>query len=263
MQFANAKWPEAVEDFNDVQTYCMFIGHPRSGHSLFGSLLDAHPEIIIAQEFNALKFIQRGFNRDQLFCGLLRRSKGFTRRGRKWNGYKYKVPNQWHGRYSELKVIGDKKGGVSAGALRRNPRLLQQLRETVRVPVKVFHVIRNPFDNIKTISQAYHHKKLAPAIKGYFSRCSVIQKIRQEVDPNDWLDVCHEDIIAAPRKMLKAACQFLGVTTTPGYLKDCASIVFKEPRKRRFEVVWTQDQRQLVEENIRQYNWLSRYSYDS
>ncbi len=27
----------------------MFIGYPRSGHSLVGSLLDAHPNIIVAQ----------------------------------------------------------------------------------------------------------------------------------------------------------------------------------------------------------------------
>ena len=33
----------------------MFIGYPRSSHSLIGAILDAHPEIIIPHEYNVLK----------------------------------------------------------------------------------------------------------------------------------------------------------------------------------------------------------------
>ena len=47
-------------DFEKLQAYCMFIGYPRSGHSLVGSLLDAHPNIIIAHELNALQFVVAG-----------------------------------------------------------------------------------------------------------------------------------------------------------------------------------------------------------
>ena len=31
---------------NNLETLCLFIGYPRSGHSLVVSLLDAHPEMI-------------------------------------------------------------------------------------------------------------------------------------------------------------------------------------------------------------------------
>jgi hypothetical protein len=254
--------PDLVRDFDGIQIYCMFIGHPRSGHSLFGSLLDAHPEIVVAHEFNALKFIQRNTDRNELFYRLWRRSKQFTRHGRRWNGYKYKVPNQWHGRYKHLKVIGDKKGGSSTDALKSNPDLLNQLRQIVVVPVKTLHVIRNPFDNIRTVSRYYHRNRLLPAITGYFSRCAVIKQIKQTMIPGDWLDVYHEDVVADPNKALKIACQFLGLATTVDYLNDCASIVFDEPRKRRFEINWSHDQRKLVEDNIGQFDWLSRYSYD-
>ena len=30
----------------DLETYCLFIGYQRSGSSLIGSLLDAHPEVV-------------------------------------------------------------------------------------------------------------------------------------------------------------------------------------------------------------------------
>ena len=32
----------------------LFVGHPRSGHSLVAAILDSHPEIVISDEFNLL-----------------------------------------------------------------------------------------------------------------------------------------------------------------------------------------------------------------
>lgn len=49
------------ELFGDLETYCMFIGYPRSGHSLIGFLLDAHPSMIIAHELHVLKHINAGY----------------------------------------------------------------------------------------------------------------------------------------------------------------------------------------------------------
>ena len=42
------------ELYDGVQTFVLFIGHARSGHSLIGAILDAHPEIIISHEYNAI-----------------------------------------------------------------------------------------------------------------------------------------------------------------------------------------------------------------
>jgi hypothetical protein len=36
----------------------LFVGYSRSGHSLVGALLDAHPEIPVAYEANALKLVR-------------------------------------------------------------------------------------------------------------------------------------------------------------------------------------------------------------
>ncbi|MCA1614387.1 MAG: sulfotransferase, partial [Acidobacteria bacterium] len=138
------------EDFSALRAYCMFVGYPRSGHSLVGSLLDAHPDVVIAHELDALKYVRARFRREQLFHLLLDKSEEFTARGRQWNGYSYEVPGQWQGRRRSLRVIGDKKGGGSTMRLGADPRLLARLRRTVGVPVKLVHVVRNPFDNIST-----------------------------------------------------------------------------------------------------------------
>src|SRR4051794_27905037 len=137
--------------FDGVETYCMFIGYPRSGHSLIGSLLDAHPSAIIAHELDALKFVAAGFNKDQLYQLLLDNSRRFARKGRAWTGYTYGVPGQWQGRFDKLHVIGDKKGGRSTLQLAENPELLHRLRKTVATDIRFIHTIRNPYDNIATM----------------------------------------------------------------------------------------------------------------
>jgi len=241
----------------------MFLCHARSGHSLFGSLLDAHPDMVVALELNAVKLIQRNITRDELFTGLLRRSRNFTRAGRRWNGYDYRVPNQWQGRCRNLKVIGDKKGSVSAQLLQRDPQLLAKLRLTVEVPVKIFRVVRNPYDNIRTLARYYHGGRLTPAVRGYFSLCATIEQIRREFSQEDWMDIYHEKLIASPEQILTEACRFLGVKATPDYLLDCSGTVFKSPHKRRLEVKWTQEQREQIEVGIRQYSWLDGYTFDS
>ena len=40
--------------YDGVETFVLFIGYPRSSHSLVGAILDAHPEIIIPHEYNLL-----------------------------------------------------------------------------------------------------------------------------------------------------------------------------------------------------------------
>ncbi len=99
--------------FNDVETYCMFIGYPRSGHSILGALLDAHPNIVIAHQLGVLKYILGRFSRNQIYYLLLKNSELHSKTGRKSSGYSYEVKNQWQCRFKELKIIGDNRGGCS------------------------------------------------------------------------------------------------------------------------------------------------------
>jgi hypothetical protein len=55
----------------------MFVGHNKSGTSMVGSLLDAHPEVILSDEADALDYVRAGFSREQIFHILL----GQSRRG--------------------------------------------------------------------------------------------------------------------------------------------------------------------------------------
>ena len=48
------------KDFERVESFCLFVGHRRTGHTLVRALLDAHPAMVISHELNALDLVQRG-----------------------------------------------------------------------------------------------------------------------------------------------------------------------------------------------------------
>jgi hypothetical protein len=83
--------------FREVHTLLLFIGYPRSGHSLVGSLLNAHPNVVVAHELHALWYLDRGFSRDELFSLIWKRDRWFGRQGRRWTEFNYSVPGQWQG----------------------------------------------------------------------------------------------------------------------------------------------------------------------
>ena len=40
--------------FDSVKSFVMFAGYPRSGHTLIATMLDAHPQIVMADEYHVL-----------------------------------------------------------------------------------------------------------------------------------------------------------------------------------------------------------------
>lgn len=258
------------EPFDEVETYCMFIGYPKSGHSLFGSLLDAHPEAIVAHELDALRYLEAGFGRRQLYQMISENSKRYAGSGRNWNVYSYKVPGQWQGQYTKLRVIGDKKGGISTLRLDADPDLPKKLKNTVGVPVKYVHVIRNPYDNISTMlrdgivnwNMGARTRGLRYSIEDYFFRAEAARDFKERTDPADVFDVRHEEIVADPARCLRELCGFLGLSAPEGYLEGCASVVFESPSKSRHKVEWDEESVRVVRSRIEEFDFLRGYSYD-
>ena len=252
--------------FEGIRTYCMFIGYPRSGHSLVGSLVDAHPRAIVAHELDALRFVEAGFGERQLYQLLLDNSRRFARRGREWTGYAYEVPNQWQGRFDELLVIGDKKGGRSTLRLAEDPGLLRRLRKTVAAEVRFVHTVRNPYDNVATMhTRALEHdrnRSLNATVRDYLSRCEMNAELKERLGSGAVLDARHESFVEDPKSSLRDLCGFLGLGHDDKYLEDCASIVFGSPRRSRHGVEWDEASLDAVRNGIERFGFLRGYSYD-
>jgi hypothetical protein len=245
-------------DFANVRTFLMFIGHPRSGHSLVGSLLDAHPDAVVSHELDALKYVAAGYRRSQLFTLVLEHSKANAAAGRKSWGYSYAVPDQWQGRYERLEVVGDKRGRRTTARLAERPELLDRLATTVQMPVSVVQVIRNPIDNISTMWRR-GQRTLEYQIDEYFSLCDTVDKIVADMDPSRLHRLRLEELIAHPHDELADLCHFLNMRPVPGYIDACASIVFEAPRRTRDDAPWTQELVDDVRRRARRHAWLAPY----
>lgn len=255
------------DTFDRVERYCMFVGYPRSGHSLVGSLLDAHPNVVLAHELDALAYLGAGFRRNQIYSLILRNDEEFTKAGRlhvtgrgQSKTFDYTVPDQWQGRFDRLSVIGDKRGANSVRRLRKDPGLLDRLANVVGVRVLLIHVVRNPYDNIASMSLR-GQRTLTECVDEYFSLCETAALIKRR-DDFSMLDVRLEDLIAEPKETLAALCRFLEVEPHPSFLSDCAKVVSPSPHRSRLEVSWTPELIGTVQDRLTDFNFLNGYVYD-
>ena len=101
-----------------MHTILFFIGYPRSRHSLLGSLLDAHPHMVVSDESMAfprwkgiLKW-RKNVSIYQFYDTLFRDSERAVTQGRRsrvqigsvvnrTSEYGYRVPHQWQGNYDQ------------------------------------------------------------------------------------------------------------------------------------------------------------------
>ncbi|KAL9978239.1 hypothetical protein ACROYT_G015734 [Oculina patagonica] len=286
------------ELYNGVETFVMFIGYPRSSHSLVGSILDAHPEIIIPNEYHIIErwdiyrddtLRNSAMRKYLLFYNLHSLSTWQATFGVRAQNpvfiddtiYSYHVPGAWQGTFNgKLRVIGDKRGGGTTMELTEKPEkfaILKELNETLGIPLKFLHVIRNPFDIISTWVlrlfnvrlQANDGKtkinkpaELDNAIKSFFHLMETNERIRQLYGGDSVLDVLSHKLILKPRETIKAICAFLGVTCHEDYLHQAENILFGKPSETRRTVVWTEEQKQRVYDEMKKYSYLKSFKFE-
>lgn len=276
--------------FRRVKYFVQFMSFPRSGHSLIGSLLDAHPRAIISHELDTMGLIKKNLPERSIYGLIKKNSKEFTEHGRFWNGFSYTVPKQPHGHSDELRVIGDKKGDWAVRWCDKDPPLLSRLRTRFKATPRWLLVTRNPMDNIATLSlrknRTYDKLRIniqssenfktelkrqqesggisAEArddmISDYGNLCSTISKMRENIPQNELLHIVYENFCFNPEKELARICDFLEIDTQADYLKDSASIVRPTLNKSRNRVIWTDRQLEQVTRIVKKHEFLQCYA---
>ena len=277
----------------DVEAFVFFVGWQRSGHSIIGSLLDGHPDAIVAHEFFLFsrlhEFMHKMGSRLVLFNQLAANSfreatYGFRSSHRNEKGYNLKLTNSWQGRFRTLRVIGDKTAGdVTNIYMRKNSSRfeshLAQLKWISKARLKVINVVRNPYDMIATLSlyrgSPIRNMKVGATARKKFSGQSVIQEsvdtilrkadaVHEMENKYDWdfLRIYSEDFIRDPQSVMAELCTFLGLECTESYLQQCADKTFKSPSKSRELIAWTTANKAKVEKAIKEFPFFSRYSFN-
>jgi hypothetical protein len=248
--------------FRELEAFCLFAGYPKSGHSLIGALLDAHPDMVVAHELDALRCVRAGLSREMIFSLLLETAAAFHAAGHAWNGYDYSVPGQWQGRFRQLKVIGDKKGGGTSQHLLQHPELLDQAVETLGLPLRWVHVTRHPAANIAAIARQFG-TPLPQAADFYFALAESVARLKLRIEPASLFEIRYETFAAEPRRHLATLCEFLGQTAPPDYLDACAAVVRPAAERRGPPPDWPAGLYGQVAERAACYPFLAVYAFES
>jgi len=244
-----------------VRSFVLFIGYPRSGHTLIAALLDAHPNMVFANGLDAGRHFQQGFSARAVAALSIQNSLRFTRHGRRSNGFDYTVPGGAHGTWSRLEVVGDKSGDLLSERLVSNSGLLDRILGDLDEQARFIHVLRNPYDCIATIA-ARGAGNLQAAAAHFFGLCEANLRARAMVPRARWHDIRLEALIAEPDRELSRLCGFLQVDPSADYLAACRRLIFAEPRRSRERVSWSPALIAEIESRVGRYPWFAGYAFD-
>lgn len=222
-----------------VERIMLTIGCNRSGSSLLGQLLNAHPEMAVARELyllqklRALRFIPTPSARGRATRLILERDREAARALYRQSGYSYAVDGLWQGRYSRLRVIGNKAPVNSVAGLNAawGPGAPDCVRRRARLPARVLFTIRNPYD--ATASRRINRLRdragadipptcgCAPAdserpsvrerdVRRLLDMSERVSRALAMFPEDDVLPTRYEYLVASPRESLRRVCAFLG-----------------------------------------------------
>lgn len=255
---------EDLSRFDGVERYCIFVGQSRSGHSVLGTLLNAHRHALVSHNLDALDYLAAEVGRDDLFLLILERERWMAERERKIGGHSYDVPGLWLDDHSDIRVIGDKRAGATSRHLAKNPDLIRALPARVGHEVCAIHHVRDPFDNISSIwtrKTLGIERSLPEAADHYFEMLDGAVRGLSAAGANiHWIRTYHEDLIREPRSVLIPVFAMLELVVDEYFLKKCEAFVHNELRRTRHAAPWSPELKREVAERARAYNFLDRYA---
>lgn len=251
--------------YRDVEAICLFVGHMKSGGTMLGALLDAHPHVAMSDELDVLEYMSIGFRIDEIFHLIERSARREAMKGRvtarRLTPYSFEVPGQWQGRTAGLRVMGDTKAGITTQRLGADPLALERLRQlSDGTRVRLIHVVRNPFDPM-SLMRIRGKRSFEGAVERYFENCRILDDIHRTTDPTDIEIVRYEDLVVDTPGTLDRVCDFLGVTPTADYIAACASII-GNPRHERTRVQWSDTEIAYVLDRMAEFDFLTGYTFD-
>ncbi|MCX6307177.1 MAG: sulfotransferase [Bacteroidetes bacterium] len=255
--------PSAI---GQLKYFCMFIGYPYSGHSLVGAIIDAHPNAVISHELHVGRLLKKGLSKEKIFPMIIMNSIRFAQQGRTWNNYSYLIPGEWNGRYTSIRVIGDKKGGRSTRFFTKKSEVFECVDSSFGVPVRYVHVMRNPYDLISTLylrRTVNAPDKLKLLIDRCFQHIEHVEDLRKHIEPDSWLDIYHEHFLGDPDESIETLFRFIGLEVPAGFIDHCKQIMFKTPHKSRLDIPWKEEEINYVAGKLAEFRRFSAYTFNS
>lgn len=254
--------------YDNLRFLCLFIGYPRSGHSVIGALLDAHENIAITHEFNILSKFKDFHTKEELFESIIENAKQNAETGRISYQYSYKMPDLSQGSVKVPIVLGDKMGSKTTLLLYDDYTLLAQLESFCSLPIKLIHVVRNPFDIITT-KAGYYNGTRAPITLPNLEK-AIIQIEKEAIINQDLLrklserilTIKHEDLILKFEETVHKLFNHLELEASEEFVQNARKYVYMQPKPSRYKYDWPKTHIHQVEKSIIQdISFMNNYTY--
>lgn len=239
--------------------FLMFIGAGRSGSTLVSSIINSHENVLISNELDFCRYYTPILGKKTLLNLIKYQDKIFSSKGRKWTGYSYDIKT--HSSKKKIKVIGDKKSGITSIRLSERPMLLKKIATKLKMPVKFINHSRNPFDVITTMANR-HDFSIQDASNHYFRRIEGVITIQKMLSEKQYLNTYHESLVEMPEKEIIKICSFLNLSPTEQYITNCKNVIFKKTKKSRNSIQWEQEDIKRVKKKIEHIQFLSHYVFN-
>ncbi len=213
------------------RTVLLFIGSPRTGSTLLGQILNYHPQCLISFEENVVgRHLVKFVSFEKLLVCMAKSAretfeKGLEKTGRmnagvyqpRWSSFA-DLRTSPDFKKRDIAVVGDKKAGGTAMAVRDHPETFIRLIKN-NPSFKLLQVIRNP------ITAALSYMK-SHAIDSFEEACSHIVETTgvaygmTRLFPQQSFTVFYEDLLEHPEKTLTGLCGFLTIQVSSSWLEE-------------------------------------------
>lgn len=246
-------------DVADDAVFLLFTGAGRSGSTLVSSIINAHENVLISNELDICRFCKPFINK-KIFLKLIKHQDNiFLSKGRQWTGYSYDIGHC--SKKKKIKVIGDKKSGITSIRLSEQPNLFDKIESRLEMPIKLINHSRNPFDVIATMANRQNFT-IRDATDHYFRRIEGVNIIKRFLvdEKEQILDTHHENLVEKPETEIKRICRFIGISDSKQHIDSCKKILFKKIS--RNSVLWDQDDVKNIESKVKRIRFLSHYKFE-
>ena len=250
--------------FGSVKTCFLMIGHTKSGGSLLGGMLDAHPQVVCADELGLARILFETGDADAGFRLALRNARREYDRGRvtsrRVDPYSLRIPGSHQGTTDGAVVaVGDSRGGPTTRYLADLPSRIERIRDVLDpIDMRFVHVVRNPFDPI-AFMVVRGGRSVGDAIADYAGQC---ERVSMLADGQTAVRMIrYEDLVSRPGATVSGICDFLRIPIEEAHVKGCEELV-RPVRPERHRIDWSPADILAVEALIKRFDFLRGYSLE-
>lgn len=230
----------------NIKTFVLYLGYPRSGSTISCKSLSLHKNINIANQ----KHIISNINNLNSFNDII-----------KFIGMEKSI------------VYGTKDGNVLLEYLIDYPYLLNEFKLKIpkNVDLKFLHVIRNPYDNISSWvlklkkGLKKNHGANISEEDAFNCACTEYRKLNEKIlelkNTENILSYKHEEFIKNRRKILRKICNFFDVEFYEIFDNEVKNKLYDNPNVTRKKINFTEERIRKVTNIKNNFEWLKDYKF--